>query len=136
MIPPTPSQEHEASRVIAEKQGTIFDYLERQTIQARGETCTAEDMDRLDAACIAVYRCLLNLDKWTLKMLALSTGYTESSCSARVREIRRYLEDREKPGQKEPGPAARGTVKREKTNIRGLNTYRVELKKHFGGAAS
>lgn len=131
---PTPQQEERARQILRAKQETIFDYLERQTIQARGQTCTAEDMERLDAACIAVYRLMLNLDKWTLKMLASSTRYTESSCSARVREIRRYLEDREKPGQKEPGPAARGTVHREKTTTPGLYTYRVQLKKHHGGA--
>ncbi len=54
-------------------------------------TATDEDMPRLNAACLAVYKCIRNLDRWELPQLAAATGYTEASCSARLRQIRAYL---------------------------------------------
>lgn len=131
---PTPTQEARAAETIAAKQVTIDEWLERQPKEARGETCRDEDVLPLNEACRAVYGCLLNLDKWTIAQLSLRTGYSGAGVSARIREIRRYLEDRTEKGQKEPGPAARGTVIMDPTETPRLYTYRVQLKKYFGGA--
>lgn len=131
---PSALQEARAAQTIADRQLTIESWLERQPKEARGETCRDEDVLPLNEACRAVYGCLLNLDKWTIAHLSIKTGYSAPGVSARIREIRRYLEDRSEKGQKEPGPAARGTVIMEPTATPRLYTYRVQLKKYPGGA--
>lgn len=128
---PTPEQETRAAQTIAAKQATIFDYL--QTLPQR--TDEEDDTPRLDAQCVRVYRALRDLAPHTLAELSAATGDPEGSVSARIREVRRYLEDRTAKGQTMPGPAAKGTVLKERVpGGNGLHTYSMRLKKYSGAA--
>lgn len=121
---PTPEQEAHARQVIAERQITIGEWLATQPKEARGETATDDDTPRLNAQCLRVYGLLRDLGPWTLKQLAARSGDPEASVSARIREIRRYLE---KDGK--------GTVLRERVpDGNGLHTYTMRLSKYFGAA--
>ena len=121
---PTPEQEARARQTIADRQVTFEEYIASLPKEARGETCEASDVDRLNAGAMRVYQCLRNLDKWTLPQLAAATGMTPQSASARWREVRRYIEkDGKGMGHREPVPGSPG-----------LFTYRIQLAKYFGAA--
>lgn len=116
--------ETRANSLGVEKQITIHEWLEQQPKEARGSLCEDADMDRLNRQCRLVYQCLRNLRAWTLAELSAATGAPAQSCSARWREIRRYLEAGNKgKGFREKVPGKPG-----------LFTYRIELGKYFGAA--
>lgn len=121
---PTPSQIARAEEATQARQISIEDWLASQPMAARGATCEAEDVPRLSAQCLRVYGCLRNLKPWTLAELSASTGDPMQSCSARWREIRRYLREGGK------GDGIRLPVK----GRPGLFTYEIHLGKHPGAA--
>lgn len=109
---------------------TIQDYIASLPQRTDDE----EDTGRLDGQCLRVYRTLRDLRPHTLADISAATGDPQSSVSARIREVRMYLEDR-KPGQLEPGPFARGTIlKRRVPGGNGLHVYEMRLKKYSGAA--
>lgn len=109
---------------------TIEDHL--ATLAKR--TDDEDDTPRLNDQCLRTYRALRDLLPHTLREISTMTGDPEGSISARIREIRMYLEDR-KPGQLTPGPFARGTIIRQKVKgARGLHNYSMRLKKYSGAA--
>jgi hypothetical protein len=121
---PTPEQEARAAATIEARQMTIEDYLASIPQQARGQTCEAEDIPRLNEQGRRVYGVMRDLGPWTLKQISARTGDPEASVSARIREIRRYIE---KDGK--------GTVKREPVKgHRGLFTYTMRLNRYHGAA--
>ena len=92
--------------------------------EARGSTCADADMPRLNEQGLRVYRFMRDLRVHTLREISSGTGDPEASCSARIREIRRYLETNNL-----------GTVKREKVlGGNGLHTYTLRLNRYFGAA--
>lgn len=92
--------------------------------QARGQTCADEDMPRLNAQGLRVYTQLRLLRPLTLAQISSATGDPEASVSARIREIRKYLEEGNK-----------GTIKRERVEGgNGLHTYCMRLNRYFGAA--
>lgn len=115
---------------------TIDDYLSALPKEARGETCEEEDVERLNAQCRIVYRVLRDLRAHTLREISAATGVSEPSASARIREIRAYLEGR--PRKNDPPELIRaklGTVLRERVEgTRGLFTYQIRLHRFFGAA--
>lgn len=121
---PTPEQEAHARHVIADRQITLEDWIASQPKEARGQTCTDEDMPRLNEQTSRVYGALRNLRPWTLRELSIATGDPEASCSARIREIRRYLET-----------DGKGTVLRTRVEGgNGLHHYTMRLTKYCGAA--
>jgi hypothetical protein len=113
---------------------TIEDYVASLPKQARGETCADIDMPRLNEQGLRVYRFCRDLRPHTLAEISAATGDGEASVSARLREIRAYLEDRQ-PGSREPGPNARGTIRRERVEGgNGLHVYSMRLKPYHGAA--
>lgn len=111
-------------------QTTIHDYLE--AIKQRTED--EDDTPRLNDQCLRVYKFMRDLQAHTLAEIAAATNDPQASVSARIREVRMYLEDR-KPGQREPGPFARGTILRQAVKGgNGLCVYAMRLKKYSGAA--
>lgn len=115
---------------------TIEDHLEKLSKEARGATCEAGDCERLTKQGAAVYRVLRDLRPHGLKEISAAVGAGEASVSARIREIRAYLEGR--PRKDDPPELARvklGTVLREKVaGIPGLFTYEIRLNRSSGAA--
>ena len=127
---PTPQEESSAARVIEARQVSFDDYV--ATLPQR--TDDAEDTLRLNAQCTRVYRALRDLRPHTLAEIAATTGDPEGSISARIRECRAYLEDRKRGGLV-PGPAAKGTVLKEKIpGKRGQHKYTMRLYRYSGAA--
>lgn len=111
-------------------QVTIDDYIASLPKRTHDE----DDTPRLNDQCLRVYRFMHDLQAHTLAEISAATNDPQASVSARIREIRMYLEDRE-PGQSIPGPFARGTIIREKVKgARGLHVYSMRLKKYSGAA--
>lgn len=110
---------------------TIDDYVAALPKRTDDE----DDTPRLDAQCVRIYRALRDLRPHTLAEISAMTNDPEGSISARIREVRRYLEDRMEKGQITPGPFARGTIL--KTRVphgNGLHIYEMRLKKYSGAA--
>ncbi len=121
---PTPAQEARAAQTIQERQMDFETWIAQRPSAARGETCETEDVPRLNAQGLRVYNVIRDLGPWTLKQISARTGDPEASVSARLREIRRYLE---KDGK--------GTVLREAAKgHRGLFTYTMRLARYYGAA--
>lgn len=109
---------------------TIDDYLAALPKRTEDD----DDTPRLNDQCLRVYRFMRDLQAHTLAEIAAATNDPEGSVSARIREIRAYLEDR-KPGTLEPGPFARGTILRQAIKGgHGLCVYSMRLKKYSGAA--
>lgn len=121
---PTASQERAASEHLAAKQMTIDGYLATKPKEARGVTCEAQDVPRLNDQAMRVYRVMRFLGTHTLRQLSAITGDPEASISARIREIRAYLHEGDK-----------GTIIRERVpNGNGLHTYSMRIHKYPGAA--
>lgn len=121
---PTPAQEARAQEAIEAKQMTIDDYLNNRPAAALGETCEQEDLPRIKAQALRVYKFMRDLRPHTLLEISAATGDPEASVSARIREIRTYLEKGDK-----------GTVKRERVEGgNGLHTYAMRLGRYPGAA--
>lgn len=121
---PTPAQEARAREATEARQMTIDDYLAAQPVQARGATVEPTDVGRLNEQTRRVYGVVRDLRPWTLKGISAATGDPEASVSARLREIRRYLQKGDK-----------GTILRERVEgQRGLFTYTMRLNRYHGAA--
>lgn len=121
---PSAEQEARAQEAVRRAQLTIDDWLNAQPVAARGETCEADDVPRLNAQCQRVYAALRDLRPHTLADISASCGDPEASVSARIREIRRYLKDGHK-----------GDVLRERVpDGNGLHTYTMRLERYSGAA--
>ncbi len=115
---------------------TIGDYLASLPPEARGETCQEIDNPRLNEQGLRVYRFMRDLRPHTLREIAAATGDSEASISARIREIRAYLEGRPKKGDTLDVQRPKlGTVKRERVEGgNGLHSYSMRLNRSFGAA--
>lgn len=103
---------------------TIDDYLARLPKEARGSTVEDADTPRLNEQGKRVYQFMRDLRVHTLREIAAGTGDPEASVSARIREIRRYLQDN-----------CLGTVIRERVEGgNGLHTYAMRLNRCSGEA--
>lgn len=121
---PTPAQEARAARTIQDRQLTIEEWLAAQPVQARGETCTAEDLPRLNEQALRVYGVLRDLRPHTLRDIAASSGDPEASVSARIRQIRDYLE-----------LGGKGTVLAESVSEPRVHwLYTLKLNRYYGAA--
>lgn len=107
------------------KQITIEDWLANVSERERGQTCEEEDTPRLNAQALRVFSAMRSLQKMTLAQISAATGDPEASCSARVREIRRYLKE-----------GGKGDVIRSRVDGgNGLHVYEMRLSRYPGGAA-
>ena len=121
---PTPAQEARAAQTVRAAQISIDDWLASQPVAARGQTCEAIDVSRLNEQSRRVFDAMRDLRPYTLAQISAATGDPEASVSARIREIRRYLH----LGNK-------GTIVRERVEGRnGLHTYAMRLNKTHGAA--
>jgi hypothetical protein len=115
---------------------SIDDYLASLPVKARGETCEPEDVTRLSEQCRVVYSHMRDLRAHTLREISAATNIPEASVSARIREIRAYLEGR--PLKNDPPDLQRaklGTILREKVDgVPGLHTYSMQLNRFHGAA--
>lgn len=92
--------------------------------EARGQTCEAVDEGRLNEQARRVYKVMKFLGTHTLAQLSAMTGDPEASISARLREIRHYLEEN-----------GLGTILRVRVEGgNGLHTYSMRLNRTFGAA--
>lgn len=92
--------------------------------EARGQTCEAVDELRLNEQAKRVYKVMRFLGTHTLAQLSAMTGDPEASISARLREIRHYLEEN-----------GLGTILRVRVEGgNGLHTYSMRLNRTFGKA--
>jgi len=109
---------------LAEKQITFEDYVSNIPKAARGETCEAQDTPRLNEQAMRIYSAMRDLRPWTLREISNQTGDPEASVSARIREIRKYLQ-----------AGGKGTIIRERVEGgNGVHTYVMRLNAYFGAA--
>lgn len=121
---PTPAQEARAAQTVRDQQMDFETWIANLPSAARGAACGEDDMPRLNEQGFKVYRFMRDLRPHTLKEIEAATGAPQASASARLREIRRYLE---KDGK--------GTVKRTRVDGgNGLHTYTLRLNKTYGAA--
>ncbi len=121
---PAPSQESHAARVIEAKQRTFDEVLAEKSQAQRGTTCEALDMPRFNEQAARVYTVMRFLGTHTLRQLSAMTGDPEASISARIREIRHYLEEN-----------GLGTIIRARVEGgNGLHSYSMRLHRTFGKA--
>ena len=104
-----------AQLAVAEDQLDLLAFMDSKPDRAFGISYDPrQDGAHFGEQALGVFRCLSDGKKWTLPQIGAEVAGLSSAHSARIRNIRDWLQE-----------TGRGTIEREPSAVKGLFTYRI-----------